>query len=793
VVAVLAVAVAARAVPGGAGASMAADDVHPREGRRHRPSLERGPTVTATAAPAGAGTEFVVVSDVDSHSQCSMRVTVSDGRITAIRGNPDDPECKGALTLRDEHLLELLYAPDRLQYPLKRIGARGEGRWQRITWDEALAIVADRLGAIKRQYGAEAISFHHGHYHSGQLLDAFLSRLANLLGTPNVSNPSHVCLGPRAFLQFQFDLGMIATPDVAHTRCLLLWGGNPEVTNKPQAIAIQEARARGARLIVIDPRVTDYARAADLHAQLRPGTDGALALGLLQVIVEEQLYDREFVAKWTLGFDRLVEHVKGYPPERVEQITWVPANTIREIARLYARTRPACISPRNALDEHTNATCAIRAIDILMAITGNLDIPGGNVFVLPVSLGFEDLKLAEKLPPAAAAKRIGADKVLYTRLSTFYPAAHAPSLWNAMLHGDPYPVKAMLVFAANPLLTHANTGVIEAALRSLDLLVVTDLFMTPTAELADIVLPACTFLEQTRVATYDCHTDHGWNVPSRVVLSPRVVAPLHESRSDWRIIWELGRKLGYAEYFPWQTEEQAIDFVLKPLGLDCARLRAQPAGVIVPLPPILYRKFRGFGGALIRGALRRLVFRHYPAMFRKYEGFMKGFLTPSKKVEIYSERLAQLGQPPLPVHREPAESPVSRPDLARDYPLILIAGSKLEPYTHSMMRNIPSLRREAPADVVEIHPTTAGVLAIRDGEQVRVESPRGQVSAQARLTDSIDPRVVHLSFGFRESNANRLTDHAAFDPVTGSTGLKSLLCRVARQPEPARQIAEAVP
>ena len=182
----------------------------------------------------------------------------------------------------------------------------------------------------------------------------------------------------------------------------------------------------------------------------------------------------------------------------------------------------------------------------------------------------------------------------------------------------------------------------------------------------------------------------------------------------------------------------------------------------------------------MRAVLRRLVFRKYPAMYRKYEGFMKGFMTPSKKVEIYSERLAQLGQPPLPVYEEPAESPVRRPDLARDYPLILIAGSKLEPYTHSMMRNIPSLHAEAPADVLEIHPRAAAELGIRDGDNVMVESPRAGITAQARVTDGIDPRVVHLSFGFEESNANLLTDHAAFDPVTGSTGIKSLLCRVTR-------------
>jgi formate dehydrogenase (coenzyme F420) alpha subunit len=202
---------------------------------------------------------------------------------------------------------------------------------------------------------------------------------------------------------------MIATPDLAHTRCVLLWGGNASVSNEPQAVALREARARGAKLIVVDPRRTDYAREADLHAQLRPGTDGALALGMLHVVVSEELYDRAFVEPWTTGFDRLAVELERYSPEAVEAITWVPASRIREMARLYATTRPACISPRNALDGHTNATCAIRAIDILMAITGNLDVPGGNVFVLPISLGFEDMRLAEKLPPEVAAKRIGAD------------------------------------------------------------------------------------------------------------------------------------------------------------------------------------------------------------------------------------------------------------------------------------------------------------------------------------------------------------------------------------------------
>jgi formate dehydrogenase (coenzyme F420) alpha subunit len=581
-------------------------------------------------------------------------------------------------------------------------------------------------------------------------------------------------------MQFFVDFGALVPPDIPHTQCLVLWAGNPKVTNKAQEVAIREARARGAKLIVIDPRRIAYAQEADLHAQLRPGTDGALALGMLNVIIEEHLYDAEFVEHWTTGFEKLAEHVKDYSPERVAQITWVPADMIRAIARMYATSRPACISPRNGLDEHTNASCAIRAIDLLMAITGNIDVKGGNTIQIPVSAATIDLRLTDQLPAEQRAKKIGRDKSLLARLSDAYPSAHTPSLWEAILEEKPYAVKAMMVFSANPVVANANTRRIEQALRALDFLVVVDLFMTPTAKLADIVLPACTFLEKTRFATYEAHVDHGWNIPSRVVLSPKAIEPLHESRSDWQIICDLARRLGYAEYFPWKSEEESIDATLRPMGLDCDSLRAHPEGIQIRIPPILYKRMSGIFGGVERSILAHTMFRQYPDMYRKYEGFMRGFNTPSKKVALYSERLAEIGADPLPVYREPAESPLSRPDLAAAFPFVLVAGSKLMPYTHTMMRNIPSLRKEAPCARVEMHPDTAVKLGIKDEDRVKVSSPRGTIVAAAQVTDRIDPRVVHVSYGFEESNANVLTDNSICDPVTGSTGLKSCLCRIER-------------
>jgi anaerobic selenocysteine-containing dehydrogenase len=731
---------------------------------------------TAHASQGNAKKVISVVSDVDAHSQCTMRVSVQGGKVTAVAGDPTDPESKGQLTVRGKHMKEIIYAPDRLKYPMKRAGARGEGKWQRISWDEALTTIANGLKEVKMQYGAEAIDFHHGHYHSGDILGSYLARLANLIGTPNVTNPSHVCHLPRVFLEFNYDLGAVVPPDVAHTECLIVWGGNPEATNKPQEIAIKEARARGMKLIVIDPRITSYAKQADFHAQLRPGTDGALALGMLNVIIKEGLYDKQFVEKWTTGFEKLEKHVEQYSPEKVENITWVPAKTIKEIARMYATTKPACISPRNALDQHTNSSVAIRAIDILMAITGNLDIKGGNIIIIPISMGLEEIKLFEKLPQETANKKLGADKCLYSKISKTWPSAHTPSLWDAILHSEPYPVKAMVVMASNPRLTCANANVVEEALKKLHFLAVADLFMTPTAELADIVLPACTFLERTRFVTYDTHADHSWNVHSRIALSPKAVQPLEESWSDWKIISELGRKMGYGEYFPWKTEEEAIDHVLTPLGITCEELIEHPEGIIMPVPPFLYTKFKGVFGTIMHKVLKVAAFRDYPEIYKKYKS--KGFMTPSKKVELYSERLERLGYDPLPTYREPAESPVSRPDLTKEYPLILIAGTKLEMYTHSEMRNISGLRRLFPENFLEINPKTAARFNITECDITRISSPRGSIMCKAHLTDRIDPRVVHLCHGFKESNCNVLTDHKAFDPLTGSTGLKSLLCKV---------------
>jgi anaerobic selenocysteine-containing dehydrogenase len=596
-----------------------------------------------------------------------MEVTVRDGKVVQVRGDKDHPENQGALCPKGRAMIDILYSPDRLRQPLRRAGQRGDGSWERISWDEALELVAEKLQQVKHDAGPEAVWFHKGSGHDlcGGDVRMYLHRLANLFGTPNMSCPFYVCNGPRT-LNLLLTTGAIPAPDVENTECILLWGINPTDIALPRHIKIQEAIRRGAKLIIVDPRTTHFAKNADVHLQPRPGTDGALALGLLRVIVNEQLFDAGFVAGWIVGMEELKALLREYPIERVEEITWVPRNDIRRATQYYARTRPACIFLGNALEQHTGSSQAIRAIAALMAVTGNLDVRGGNIILSPVSLAKNRIALHEKLPPEMEQKRLGSEFLL-TRFE-FTRLAHPPSVIKAILEETPYPVKAALIMAANPALTSPNSARVKAALEKLDFLAVVDIFMTRTAELADVVLPACTFLEQTYYATYEAGAYLKPTHPGLLMLRPQVVPSLEESRPDWQTIFDLAKRLGCEEHFAWKDIEGTIDYELAPARITVRDLHDHPKGFQLRGPSLLYQKFgnKGGWGHLLIGLLNRTQFRDYPNMHRKYEKM--GFMTPSKKVEIYSHQLETMGYDGLPVYQEPAESPLGDAKLARAFP-----------------------------------------------------------------------------------------------------------------------------
>jgi anaerobic selenocysteine-containing dehydrogenase len=428
------------------------------------------------------------------------------------------------------------------------------------------------------------------------------------------------------------------------------------------------------------------------------------------------------------------------------------------------------------LDQHTNCSQGIRAVTAIIAISGNLDAKGGNVIFINARLGKNPIELHNMLPGEAAKKRLG-NKYFLTQFN-FTKLAHEPSVIKAILEETPYPVKAMLVVASNPMLTSPNSERIKIALEKLDFLAVFDTVMSETAKLADVVLPGCTFLEETYYATYEAGAYLKPTYPGLLMLRPAVVKPLYESRSEWEFTCDLAKRLGYGEYFPWNSVEQAIDYELKPTGITVKKLKAHPEGIRFPGPPFLYMKFgnNGILGKLQIGLLRHTVFRNYPFIYHKYKR-MK-FMTPSKKVEIYSQRLKDLGYDPLPVYHEPFESPVSNPSLARQYPLILTTGAKTTPYVHSQLRDIAPLNRLMPRNLLEINPETAKEYGVASGDAVRVTTLRSSVTCVASVTDKIIPGVAQLYHGFRDANANALTDLTSLDPITGSAALKSALCSI---------------
>ncbi len=649
----------------------------------------------------------------------------------------EHPVNRGKLCPKGAAILDYVYSPDRLQHPMKR----KNGEFTRITWDEALDTIASKLEETKERYGAKGLATCLGMSLLGQgaASYSFIRRFTDVYGTPNFFSVESMCYRTR-LMGYILTTGSRAVADTENSRCILLWGHNPNASTPPDAWNIIEAKRKGARLIVIDPRRTPLAKKADIHLQPRPGSDCALALGILNVIITEKLYDEEFVATWTTGFNRLAEHVKQYPPEEMEKLTWIPAAEIKRVAQLYATTKPACILQGiNALDQTATGVQNARAIAILQSITGNLDVPGG--FIIPPRARLHNIRLLEMIE----GKPLGINQypLFYEVYGTLFGEGQAMTLPETLLTDKPYPIKTMIVSGSNPLRSWPNSKKVKEAFGKLDFLVVMDLFMTETTQLAHIVLPAASFLERNDICS-DFY--NGFGLPY-LMLRQKII-DVGECWSDMTFWLELAQRMGYKEYFPWNNEEEILDYLLEPSGLTLQRLHDdEPGGVF-------YRSVK----------------------YRQYEH--RDFRTPSRKVELYSKTLEELGQDPLPTHRESQESPVSAPALAREYPLILTTGARIDRYLHSQLHNIPRLQKGAPKPTAEIHPSTAAEYCIEDKETINVETKRGSIEIEARLSNDILRGVVSIPHGWEKANVNLLTDMGFDDPLTGVPAFKSMLCKI---------------
>lgn len=666
------------------------------------------------------------------HERCGMNAYVENGKISAISGMRE--HFSHRLCPKGFTSAEFIYSKDRLTNPLKREG----DSFHEISWDEAFSYISENLIGIKDKYGPQAMVAHLGVPFVNSHTEYMARRFCDLYGTPNYTSGASFCFLARTIAHV-LTFGGRAIPnwiDSLRTGCILVWGNNLVESNDPfPAYRLNEFLKGGTKLIVVDPRSTELAKKADIHAQIRPGTDGALALGMLNVIIEENIYDRDFVERWTSGFDALVEHVKRYPPEKVQQITWVQSDLVREMARTYALNGPGQILQGISMDHCTNGIQSLRAIAILTAITGNLDIPGGEVFT-------PSLRLANLRMEDCVSKESPGIGNCYPIFSRIVREEQASPIIEQMITEHPYPIKALLVDGCNPALTWPNTNKFKKARDRLELFVVIDVFMTDSGKMADIVLPGTSFLERDRIK------DYATRGLSMAALANQVVNPVGNSMLDWKIWSELGRRMGYEQYFDWETTDELFEFLLEPTTISLDQLKRSPSGVY-------YAKRE----------------------FRKYakEGF---FNTPSKKVEIFSRTLEDYGYDPLPTYHEPSESPVSRQDITDAYPFLFVGGPKKVYYTHSQQRNFPELRSCVPEAQVEINPLAAVKFGIEDGDTVQIDSLRGSIEAKAKLTKDIHTRVLSMEHGWSEANVNVLTNDESCDPISGFPGFRSVLCSI---------------
>jgi anaerobic selenocysteine-containing dehydrogenase len=755
---------------------------------------------------------------------------------------------------------ELVYHPDRLLYPLKRTRPKGDPNpgWQRISWDEALDLTAAKLRQIAEVHGPESVVFSVVSPSTSASDDSLVwfQRLKNAFGSPNLCVSMELC-GWGRYLAPLYTFGASVPgaymPDLENAGCILFWGYNPNLARLVHATATVEALKRGAHLIVVDPRRTGPAKKADVWLQVRPGSDGALALGMAQVMIERGWYDRAFIRDWTNGpllvradngrlltpgdlsgngssqqymawsevrggpivydpasgsyegdnprvhgdqpslfgtftvktqqgevvcqpaFELTAELCRRYPPERVEAICGIDRAQVEKAARMLWEARPVAYYAWSGVEMQSNATQIARAIAQLYTLTGSFDSRGGNVLFPAVPTA--NVTGGELMPvdPRVRGDRVHGDRAQALGLverplgPSQWDFVTSDEIYRGILEQQPYGVHGLVGFGANLLLAHADGRRGREALAALDFYVHSDLFMSPTAELADIVLPAASAFEREALKV-------GFEVSpkaqSLVQLRQRVVAPQGEARADTEIIFDLASRLGLGSYF-WDGDiEAAYRTQLGPSGVTLEALRENPGGIRLPQPD-RYRKFA-----------------------EVVDGVPRGFNTATRKVELYSETMLAHGYPPLPEYEEPLMGPLSRPDLAERYPLILTC-AKHTLFCESQHRALPSLRRQAMEPEVELHPAAATERGISSGDWVRIETPEGSIQARARLNDRLKPDVVcgqhgwwqacpeidapgYDPFGPEGANFNLIIGNGAIDPISGSVPHRAYLCQIRR-------------
>lgn len=700
---------------------------------------------------------------------CQLKATIdTDGKVN-LMADMDHPMSPGSFCIKARKALDLVEHPDRLQQPLKRVGARGENRWESIGWAQAMDEIAARLRQLVNKHGPETLAV--SNQPSNTAVDGGMTRrFMNLLGSPNWTSGLAYCVGNTAAIN-RMTYGWFPFPDIETTGCIVLLGHDPGPHSwVSEYIRIRRAQQLGAKLIVLDPRKSKSAERADIHLPLKVGTDTAMLMGWVHIIIEEGLYDKKFVEQWTFGFEQLRERVSEFTPEHTASITGVDPVLIKEAARTYANAKGAVIPWSPITDQQVSSTSAIRLQAILRSITGNVGVPGGEIIygLNPDIISDSELELHEHISDEQKKKQLGWDTYpAYTFRSAELMKDKAEEVWGvpypnvgkgtcmanptevfkAMAYEKPYPVKAFIVTGNNPLMSYANQTLIYKALMNLELLVVHDLFLTPTAQLADYVLPDANFLERPNI---NGMTE--WL--SLAIVSQRIKEPPKECHTIFELWRDLGLRMGFESYFPWKTPEEFLTYRLSPLKTDWETFQNKYVTHIPEIPLKSYEK--------------------------------TGFATPTGKVELYSTILEKLGFDPLPYWR-------NNPQTTDEYPLRMFIGIQEPEFFQTAARQVESLRKRNPEPFIFLSPSTARHYDLENGDLVSLHTIAGSIEMKLKIEENMPDDLVRvprgwwfpedktslLSGAFKSSDAVILPDTDDYmDREQGLPSMRGIPCRV---------------
>ena len=662
--------------------------------------------------------------------RCGMTVHIRDGAIVDFFAPVEHTEKQGPICVKGRAAKELFYHRDRLLSPLKK---KPDGSFMEISREQAFDEIAEKIHHIRQEYGARALGVWKGEAIGYFQEEDYARRFIHAFGSPNYLSNDSVCFNGR-YLGFLLVHGFWNShPEFEHADLIILWGTNLAVSHPTYMQEVANAQKRGAKLIVIDPRLNKTTKRADVVVRPRPGTDGALVWGLCRHMIKTRAYDQKFVDRYCIGFDAFSRYAETFTPEFVRQETGVEPQHFKAVAEMVSANMPRiAIFPGIGVEHQENGVNDVRTMACLAALCGAIDIKGG--FTWPEVLGERKLSLCDEIS-LRDEQPIGANR--FPALYDYRWECHTMRAMDYMLGNGEYPLKGVIMTAANPAINNPNTKKVVQALSSLDLLVVNDLFLTETAQLAHYVLPAATFLERSELHYHPKH--------QVVALTAKVaeVAGAHDEYSLWH---DLAHRLGFGEqYFPWENEEQVNRWILEPTGISVESLQKHPEGIVYK--PVRYEKYKE-----------------------------QPFPTRSGKIEFASQYLKELNLPEIPEYLSPRY--LRQPN--SDFPFTLNTGARNPLYYHSRYRNIPKFRKAFPVAEMEMNPEDAARLGIENTERVRVVSEIGEVQVQVKIinNDQMKPGFVEIPHGWQDSNVNLVTYDNINDPISGFPLLKAIPVRI---------------